>query len=189
MASNIKQTDILISGTGGQGILVMGQVLAYSATSENLNVLWLPSYGPETRGGTSDCSVIISSDEIGSPVICSPDVLVAMHQIAMDKYIQKIKQGGSLIFNSSLASSPHSRGLPKGVSVYAIPASEIAISLGDARVANLVMLGAFLGVTEMVGLETVKQSLENILPARHKQLLPLNLKALDAGFSVFKVSV
>ena len=179
-------TEVLLSGTGGQGILVMGQLLAQAALMENLNVVWLPSYGPETRGGTSDCSVIISSDQIGSPVICSPDILVAMHQIALDKYLPSLKREGLLVVNSSLVAAPSSHD---GCRIVAVPASEIAFELGDGRIANMVAAGALLAASSVVSPDTVEQALSEIIPERHKKLLPLNLKALERGMEGVSAAV
>ena len=170
--------ELVLSGTGGQGILVMGQLLAQAALMEDLNVVWLPSYGPETRGGTSDCSVIVSSDPIGSPVIRSPDILVAMHQIALDQHLGSLRREGLLVVNSSLAQAPASHG---GSRIVSVPASEVAFELGDIRVANMVAVGALIAASPHLNADTVKQALSEIMPERHKKLLPLNLKALERG--------
>lgn len=175
-------SEVLLSGTGGQGILVMGQLLAQSALLEGLNVVWLPSYGPETRGGTSDCSVIISSEQIGSPVICTPDILVAMHQIALDRYLPNLRPEGLLVVNSTLTKPP---AAGNGRRVIAVPASDIAFELGDVRVANMVAMGALLSAVEpgqLVSSESARHALSEIIPERHKKLLPLNLQALERGF-------
>jgi 2-oxoglutarate ferredoxin oxidoreductase subunit gamma len=172
------QTEILLSGTGGQGILVMGQLLAQAALNEDLNLVWLPSYGPETRGGTSDCSVILSSEEIGSPVICNPDILLAMHQVALNRYLPSLKPGGLLILNSSLVETPTCSDKYR---IVEIAASDIAFELGDSRVANMVALGALLSAAEPVHMDSVKKALSEIIPERHKKLLPLNVQALERG--------
>jgi len=173
-------TEIMLSGTGGQGILVMGQLLAQAALIEGLNVVWFPSYGPETRGGTSDCSVILSSEQIGSPVICNPDVVVAMHQIALDKYLPSLKREGLLVVNSSLAKPPAGHA---GCRIMTVPASDMAFELGDGRVANVVALGALLSASGVVRAESVRRALDGIIPERHRKLLPLNLEALEKGLS------
>ena len=170
--------ELILSGTGGQGILVMGQLLAQAALKDGLNVVLMPSYGPETRGGTSDCSIIVSADPIGSPVICNPDILVAMHQIALDKYLGSLRREGLLVVNSSLAKPPASYG---GSRIVSVPASEAAFELGDGRVANMVAVGALIAASPHLNADMVKQALSEIIPERHKKLLPLNMSALERG--------
>lgn len=158
--------------------MVMGQLLAHAAMAEEKNVVWFPSYGPETRGGTADCTVILSSDEIGSPVTATPDTLIAMTQPLLDKFAPSVKREGVILVNSSLAAPPRDRDDCKIVSV---PANDVADELGNLRVANMVMLGAFTELLKPVRLESVIAALAEVLPPHRKALLPLNEKALKRG--------
>ncbi len=170
--------EVVMAGTGGQGIMVMGQLLAHAALVEDKNVLWFPSYGPESRGGTADCTVIISTDEIGSPIVDAPDSLIALNQPLLDKFAPSVRPGGVIVVNSSLAVPPESRSDCKIVSV---PANDIASELGNARVVNMVMLGAFVQAANPVKLEAVIKALFDVLPKHRHDLLPLNERALRRG--------
>ena len=167
-----------MAGTGGQGIMVMGQLLAHAAVVEDKNVVWFPSYGPETRGGTADCTVIISSDEIGSPVTATPDTLIALSQSQLDKFAPSVKREGVILVNSSLAAPPQDRGDCKIIS---IPANDIANELGSSRIANMVMLGAFIELVKPVRLDSVREALAEVLPPHRHDLIPLNKRALEEG--------
>jgi len=167
-----------VAGTGGQGIMVMGQLLAHAAVVEDKNVVWFPSYGPETRGGTADCTVIISSDEIGSPVTATPDTLIALSQSQLDKFAPSVKREGVILVNSSLAAPPQDRGDCKIIS---IPANDIANELGSSRIANMVMLGAFIELVKPVRLDSVREALAEVLPPHRHDLIPLNKRALEEG--------
>lgn len=170
--------EVIMAGTGGQGIMVMGQLLAHAAVEEEKNVVWFPSYGPETRGGTADCTVIISSEEIGSPVTASPDTLIALNQTLLNKFAPLVKREGVILVNSSLAKPPKDRDDCKIVNV---PANDIAVELGNMRIANMVMLGAFIELTKPVKLESVCRALVEVLPTHRHDLLPLNERALQRG--------
>lgn len=167
-----------MAGTGGQGIMVMGQLLAHAAVIEDKNVVWFPSYGPETRGGTADCTVIVSSEEIGSPVTASPDTLIAMSQALLDKFAPLVKREGVILLNSSLAKPPRDRDDCK---VVEIAANDVADELGNLRIANMVMLGAFAALTKPVRLESICHALAEVLPPHRHNLLPLNERALECG--------
>lgn len=133
--------QVIMAGFGGQGVMSMGQLLAYSGMLEGKNVSWLPSYGPEMRGGTANCNVIVSDDEIGSPIVTEATAVIAMNLPSLDKFEHSVMPGGTLIINSSLIERKCSR---TDIDVFYIPANEIADELGNNRVANMVMLGAYL---------------------------------------------
>jgi 2-oxoglutarate ferredoxin oxidoreductase subunit gamma len=172
------QTEIMIAGFGGQGILFAGQVLAYTAMDEGKVVTWIPSYGPEMRGGTANCTVIIADEEIGAPTVLNPKAALVFNLPSFDKYEPLVVEGGVLIANTSLVNRSVQRTDLKAVM---IPANEIAEALGDRRLTNMVMLGAMLGALPVLPIEAVKKSLEAHLPERHKRLLPLNYKAIHQG--------
>jgi len=173
-----KHQELIISGMGGQGVMVIGQLLAHAAVMEDDEVVWLPSYGPETRGGTSNCTVIVSSDEIGSPVITTPDSLVALNQESVDRFGPKVKREGVILFNASLAEAPANRSDCK---IVGIPATEEAAALGSPKVANMVMLGAYVALLKPVSLDSVKAALKEVIPERNHKFLPLNNAALEKG--------
>ena len=173
-----KHQEVIVAGMGGQGVMVIGQLLAHATVLEDRNVVWFPAYGPETRGGTADCTVIMSSEEIGSPVSSSPDTLIAMNQLLLDKFAPSVKREGVILVNSSLAQRPDYRGDCK---IVEIPANDIAAELGNSRAANMVMLGAYVQLVRPVKLESVKASMAEVLPERHHSFIPLNNAALDKG--------
>lgn len=170
--------EVIMAGTGGQGVMIMGQLLAHAAVVEDKNVVWFPSYGPESRGGTADCTVIVSSEEIGSPVTACPDTLIAMGQMQLDKFVSKVKREGVIVVNSSLAQAPKDRDDCK---IICVPANEIADELGNIKAANMVMLGAFVALVKPVKLESVFKALVNVLPPHRHDLIPLNEAALKCG--------
>jgi 2-oxoglutarate ferredoxin oxidoreductase subunit gamma len=177
-----KHQEVIMAGMGGQGVMRIGQLLAHAALFEAMNVVWFPAYGPETRGGTADCTVIISADEIGSPVTSSPDTLIALNQLMLDKFLPMVKREGLVVVNTSLAKMPTSRPDCKVVEV---PANQIAAELGNDIAANMVMLGAYVQLARPVKLESVKASMEEVLPSRLHGFIPLNNKALDRGAGLF----
>lgn len=172
------QTEIVIAGFGGQGVLFAGQVLAYAAMDNGKEVTWIPSYGPEMRGGTANCTVIIADEEIGSPLVRHPQALIAMNLPSLDKYESVVVENGSLIVNTSLIERPVQRDDLHSV---LIPANEIAESLGDKRMTNIVMVGALLAQEHVLPIEAIEAALQDHLPERHKNLLPLNYQALREG--------
>ena len=172
------QTEIVIAGFGGQGVLFAGQVLAYAAMDSGKEVTWIPSYGPEMRGGTANCTVIISDEEIGSPMVRNPRGVIAMNLPSLEKYEPLLIEGGSLIVNASLVNRSIERD---DVQCVLIPANEIAESLGDKRMTNIVMVGALLAQIPVLPIEAIEKALEDHLPERHKKLLSLNFQALRAG--------
>jgi 2-oxoglutarate ferredoxin oxidoreductase subunit gamma len=172
------QTEILIAGFGGQGILFAGQLLAYAAMDAGWEVTWIPSYGPEMRGGTANCTVIVSDEEIGSPTVRNPKAALVFNLPSLDRYEPLVVPGGVLVANASLIN----RGFQRADLLAAsLPANEIAESLGDKRMTNMVMLGGMLGLLPVLPIDAVEKALEDHLPARHKRLLPLNFQALRQG--------
>lgn len=172
------QTEIMVAGFGGQGVLFAGQLLAYAAMDEGREVTWIPSYGPEMRGGTANCTVVISDEEIGSPMVRNPQAVIAMNLPSLDKYESLIKPGGVLVINSSIINREVQR---TDIHVALIPGNEIAESLGDRRMTNMVLLGGLLANLPVLPLEAIERALQAHLPARHHRLLPLNYQALRKG--------
>ena len=172
------QTEIVIAGFGGQGVLFAGQVLAYAAMDKGKEVTWIPSYGPEMRGGTANCTVIIADEEIGSPLVRNPQAVIAMNLPSLDKYEPLIIQNGTLIVNQSLVNRSVQR---EDLGTVLIPANEMAESLGDKRLTNILMVGALLAQLPVLSIKSVEDALKDHLPERHKKLLPLNYQALRAG--------
>lgn len=172
------QTEILIAGFGGQGVLFAGQLLAYAAMDAGREVTWIPSYGPEMRGGTANCTVIIADQEIGSPTVRNPRAALVLNLPSFDRYESEVVPGGVLVANASLINRPFRRSDLQAVM---IPANEIAETLGDKRMTNMVMLGALLEKLPVLSVEVVEKALEDHLPARHKKLLGLNFQALRQG--------
>ncbi|MDQ7792963.1 MAG: 2-oxoacid:acceptor oxidoreductase family protein [bacterium] len=170
--------EVIIAGFGGQGVMSMGQLLAYAGMLEGRQVTWMPSYGPEQRGGTANCTVILSSRSIGSPVVGRPSAVIAMNLPSLDKFEGKVIPGGLLIVNSTLVARRPSRD---DVTVLLIPATGLAAELGNERVANMVALGALLEATGQVKPESVLDSLKKALPPHRHNLIPLNQQALERG--------
>lgn len=173
---------ILTAGFGGQGIVSMGKMLAYAGMKEDKHVTSLPSYGPEMRGGTANCSVIISEREIASPFISHPDTLIVMNQASLDKFFKLVLNDGLIITNSSLVKI--NSDIRAKARVVEIPANDIAVELGNLKVANMIVLGVFARETGEVKLDFLKDSLEKILPPRRHNLIPINVKALERGFKI-----
>jgi len=172
------QTEVIFAGFGGQGVLFSGQVLAFAAMDAGHDVTWMPSYGPEMRGGTANCTVVIADEEIGSPTIKHPKAAVVMNLPSLDKFEQLVAPGGILIVNSSLVNRNPTR---TDIDWLMIPAQEIAETIGPRRLLNMVMLGALLDRLHVLSLDEIKVALGAHLPERHKKLLPSNLAALDKG--------
>lgn len=170
--------SIVIAGFGGQGVMLMGKIIAESAMLDGLNVTWLPSYGPEMRGGTANCTVIIGDEPIGSPVVDTPDVVIAMNIPSMLKFEEVVKKDGIMILNSSVIDREPTR---KDVRVYKIEANKIADAIGNSKVLNMVTLGAFAKVTGLVKLEMIEKALEETFAGRNKKLIELNLEAVQSG--------
>lgn len=172
------EMSIIISGFGGQGTLFAGQVLAYAALDSGKRVTWIPSYGPEMRGGTAHCTVIISDEEIGSPIVRHPMITVALNLPSLDKYEELIQPGGLIVVNSSLINREVER---PDIEAIHIPANQIAEEIGNMRLANMIAIGAMITSRPLLSLEELKQALANHLPERHQKLLPANFEAIDRG--------
>ena len=172
------QQEIIISGFGGQGTLFAGQLLAYAAMDSGYHVTWIPSYGPEMRGGKARCTVIVSGAEIGSPLVRRPSAAIVLNIPSMEAFEPAVKPGGVLVVNSSLVPQKSGRD---DIHIIYIPATDIAIGLGNARLANVICLAALVTATGVVSLEAVKRALNDHLPERHRRLLELNNEAMDKG--------
>jgi 2-oxoglutarate ferredoxin oxidoreductase subunit gamma len=172
------QTEVIFAGFGGQGVLFAGQVLAFAAMDAGHDVTWMPSYGPEMRGGTANCTVVIADEEIGSPTIKHPKAAVVMNLPSLDKFEPLVAPGGVLIVNSSLVNRDPIR---TDITWVMVPAQEIAESIGPRRLLNMVMLGALVDKLPILPVNDIKESLASHLPERHKKLLPSNMAALDKG--------
>lgn len=170
--------EIIIAGFGGQGVMLAGQLLVRAGMSKDLEVSWIPSYGPEMRGGTANCAVVLSDEAIGSPLVSDPSVVLALNLPSVEKYLPKVERGGLLIYNSSLVETPPLRD---DLELIAIPANEVAVELGSGRVANMVMLGALLAKRPHVKREEIMAALAQTLPPHRQNLLPLNEEALRRG--------
>ena len=169
------QKEIIIAGFGGQGVLFGGQVLAYAAMDTGKEVTWIPSYGPEMRGGTANCTVVIADDEIGSPLVKNPPLAIAFNLPSFDKYEETLATGGTLIVNQSMVD----RGAKRtDINVIFVPCNEIAEEIGDKKLMNMVAVGALLTALPELTLKDIEKALEGHLPARHKHLLPKNYEAL-----------
>ncbi|MBA7526766.1 Pyruvate synthase subunit PorC [subsurface metagenome] len=170
--------EIIMAGFGGQGIMFAGTLLAHAAMEEGLNVTYFPSYGAEMRGGTANCTVIISDENIGSPVVTNPSALLAMNESSLEKFSPKVKKDGLIIVNSSLLKKEIEIN---DVEILKIPATELAEKLGDNKVANMVILGAYINRSKVVSLERTMDSLKKVLGEGRKNLLKLNREALRKG--------
>jgi 2-oxoglutarate ferredoxin oxidoreductase subunit gamma len=172
------QEEIIISGFGGQGTLFAGQLLAHAVMDAGFHVTWIPSYGPEMRGGKARCTVIVSDQEIGSPLVRRPSMAIVLNIPSMDAFEPLVKPGGVLIVNSSLVTSRSKRD---DIQTFYLPASDVATDMGNVRLANVLCLGALVRVTSIVPLEAVSQALDDHLPERHRNLLDLNKAVLRKG--------
>ncbi|OQX93318.1 MAG: 2-oxoacid:ferredoxin oxidoreductase subunit gamma [Tenericutes bacterium 4572_104] len=173
-----KATNIKVAGFGGQGVMMFGQILAYSATKDEINGLWFPSYGPETRGGTANCSVIVSKEKINSPVFKNADHLIAFNSPSLEKFRGHVAEGGLILYNSSLISKEVKEGSLLSVGV---PVNDIAIKLGNQKVANMVMMGAYLELTHLFSDETILAIIKKFLGEKKAHLLDINIEAIKAG--------
>jgi len=181
------QEEVIIAGFGGQGQLFAGQLLAYAGMMEDRKVAWIPSYGPEMRGGTANCTVVIGDEDVGSPIVLSPSAVVAMNPPSLDKYEPAVKAGGVLIVNTSLGTRPVRR---KDITIAAIAANEEAASVaGNEKLANMVALGALLALLPVVSIESVLAALRKVLGERKAALFEANEKALRRGMDLGRAAV
>lgn len=173
------ETSVIVAGFGGQGVLFAGQILAYAAMNSQLNVTWIPSYGPEMRGGTAHCVVIISDEPIGAPLVSRPDVAIVLNQPSFDKYEPLVKPGGILIVNSSIVSKQSQR---HDLTTIHVPCSEIAAECGSSKMLNMAAVGALLGARPVVSLPVAEQTLYDYLPADRSHLIEGNIRVLRRGY-------
>lgn len=170
--------EIIISGFGGQGSLFAGQLLTYAGMDEGYQVTWIPSYGPEMRGGTAHCTVVLSDEPIGSPIIRNPTIVIAMNPPSMERYEPLLKPGGLLVINSTLVRRPPQR---EDITVLPVPGNELAAELGNVKMMNVVLLGALLAVKPIVPLEAVERALDNYIPESRRAIIEPNKQALRRG--------
>jgi len=175
--------EIIIAGFGGQGVLSMGKILAYSGVMQNKEVSWMPSYGPEMRGGTANVTVIISDERISSPILNSFDTAIILNQQSLDKFEKAVKPGGLLIYDPNGIIKLPSR---KDINIYSIAAADEAGKLGLSKIFNMIVLGGFLKLKPLVQPEFIHKGLEKSLPARHHKLIPDNEKAIEIGKELIK---
>ena len=180
----IMKKEIIISGFGGQGVLSMGKILAYSGLMEDKEVTWMPAYGPEQRGGTANVTVIVSDDPISSPILSSYDVAIVLNQPALDKFQPKIKEGGILIYDGFGIINPPTR---KDIKVYRIDAMDKAAEMKNSKVFNMIVLGGLLEVCPVISHDGVEKALYKTLPERHHGLIPLNMQALKEGAGIIQL--
>lgn len=173
--------QVILAGFGGQGILSMGRFLAYAGLHDGKNVSWLPSYGPEMRGGTANCHVIVSEEEVGSPIISNPSALIVMNQPSLEKFEASVQPGGVIISDSTLVPVPVSR---KDVRSFVIPATEKAYEFGNATFAGIIILGKLLKETGIVTEEKFEEALRTILPPKKHDMIPAEMEALRYGMSL-----
>ncbi len=173
-------TQILIAGFGGQGVLFAGKFLAYKGLIEGKKISWLPSYGPEMRGGTANCSVILSDTEVGSPIVSEPDILIAMNLPSFDKYESAAKPGAKIFVDSTLIER---KTIRKDVETFYIPATQMAKDAGFASLANMIMIGKMIKETSAVSFDNIEEAMKKVVSAKHAELLSVNLNAVFAGYN------
>ena len=172
------KTEIIISGFGGQGVLSMGKILAYSGLMDDKEVTWMPAYGPEQRGGTANVTVIVSDDKISSPILSKFDIAIVLNQPSLEKFEPKVKPGGILIYDGYGILNPPTR---KDITVYRIDAMDKAAEMKNGKVFNMIVLGGLLKVAPVVSTDGVEKALKKTLPERHHNLIPLNMQAIEEG--------
>jgi len=175
--------EIIIAGFGGQGVLSMGKILAYSGVMQNKEVSWMPSYGPEMRGGTANVTVIVSDERISSPILNAYDTAILLNQQSLDKFEKTVKPGGLLIYDPNGISHHPER---KDINIYSIEAADEAAKAGFSKIFNMIVLGGFLKLKPLVAPEFLHKGLEKSLPARHHNLIPENEKAVELGKKILK---
>ena len=177
----MKTTNILISGFGGQGVLFTGKFLAYEGLLENREVTWLPSYGPEMRGGTASCSVIISDTAIGSPLVPHPDILIAMNLPSLDRFEDAVVPGGMIFYDSSLIERPVKR---TDVKAFGVPATKLADEAGMSTLANMIVMGKMLRESGLFPYDAVDRTIQKVVSAKRQNLVELNKKAIAMGYEL-----
>jgi len=180
-----KAHEIIFAGFGGQGVLSMGQIIAYAAMIEGKEVSWMPSYGPEMRGGTANCIAIVSDNRISSPIVSRFDSAIVLNQPSMDKFESTVKPGGLLMYEESAIINLPTR---TDIEIVALPAVAEAVKLNKRQVANMILVGAFLAKRPILNIETILKALKKVLPERHHHTIPLNEKALMLGQKLIQES-
>ena len=175
------KTEIIISGFGGQGVLSMGKILAYSGLMEGKEVTWMPAYGPEQRGGTANVTVIVSDERISSPILSRYDIAIVLNQPSLEKFEPKLKPGGILIYDGYGIINPPTR---QDITVYRIDAMDKAAEMKNGKVFNMIVLGGLLKVAPVVSTSGVEKALYKTLPERHHTLIPLNMQAVEEGAKI-----
>ena len=175
--------EIIISGFGGQGVLSMGKILAYSGLMEDKEVTWMPAYGPEQRGGTANVTVIVSDERISSPILSKYDIAIVLNQPSLEKFEPKIKPGGILIYDGFGIINPPTR---KDITIYRIDAMDKAAEMKNSKVFNMIILGGLLKVAPVVSSKGVEKALYKTLPERHHALIPLNMQAIEEGGKIIQ---
>ncbi len=179
----VGQKEVVFAGFGGQGVMTAGQLLAYTAMEEGKKVIWIPSYGPEMRGGTANCTVVVSDERIGSPIINNPQSACVFNRPSLDRFGPAVKKGGLLLINSSLINVTSNRN---DIIEMLVPCNDIAARVGNTKVANMVMLAAYVSATGIVSFKTLREMLTEKLGSRKKELLEINYKAFDEGMKLGK---
>ena len=175
--------EIIISGFGGQGVLSMGKILAYSGLMDDKEVTWMPAYGPEQRGGTANVTVIVSDEKISSPILSKFDIAIVLNQPSLEKFEPKLKPGGILIYDAYGIITPPTR---KDITVYRIDAMDKAAEMKNAKVFNMIVLGGLLKVAPVVSTNGVEKALYKTLPERHHAMIPLNMQAIEEGGKIIE---
>ncbi len=178
--------ELIIAGFGGQGVLSMGKILAYSGVMAGQEVSWFPSYGPEMRGGTANVTVILSDKRISSPVVNEYDTAIILNQQSMDKFEKMVKPGGTLLYDPNGITRDPKR---TDINIYKIDGTRIAADLGNVKIFNMVVLGAYLKACPVVNIDNLEKGLQQSLPARHHKLIPLNIEAVQKGFELLETVV
>ena len=179
MTTNDSYEEVIIAGFGGQGILLAGRLLAQTAMKQGLEVTFMPAYGAEVRGGTSNCAVIVADEPIASPIVSKPNSLIAMNKASLNKFAPRLKKGGLLVMNSSLIDSKPQ--LDNTIEIIAVPADDLAVELGSRKAANMVAIGAYLQKRAHLAPDAAAEALPDVLAKRYHQTLPLNTEALRRG--------
>jgi 2-oxoglutarate ferredoxin oxidoreductase subunit gamma len=178
--------EIIIAGFGGQGVMSMGQLIAYAGMLEGKGVSWLPSYGPEQRGGTANCAVVVSNEPVGSPLVTNPSTAIVLNNPSFEKFEPRVRPGGVLIINSSLVTRASERS---DIEIIELTATDLAADLGNARVANMILLGAFIERTKVVTSDSIIESLKKVLSKEKHHLIEVNKQALNKGSAMVSVLV
>lgn len=177
--------EIIIAGFGGQGVMSMGQLIAYAGMLEGKGVSWLPSYGPEQRGGTANCAVVVSDEPVGSPLVTNPSTAIVLNNPSFEKFEPLLRPGGILMINSSLVTRASNRS---DIEIIELTATDMAADLGNAKVANMILLGAFIERTKVVSCDSIIESLKKVLSEEKHHLIEVNKEALNKGISLVKTA-